>query len=237
MKQLMILSVVLLVASSCSDDPKLSGNVTMKASAVSASGKTSVSGRVATTVTITDFKINIGKIKFEIDEDDSRHGTDSIYHDTKLDGPFLLDLLDPDKTLNQIISSVSIPNGKYEEIEFKFEKSTATGDMNGKTFLIKGTIDGKAFTLWSGKDAELKMDFSDATKDITINGNDLILNIKIKLDNIMSTLTTLAKQNLLQDTDGDGVIEISTDNDDGHHDIGEQIRNLLENETDLDDKD
>jgi hypothetical protein len=35
----------------------------------------------------------------------------------------------------------------------------------------------------------------------------------------MTKITTLASQNLLLDTDGDGVIEISTDNDDGHNAI------------------
>jgi hypothetical protein len=40
----------------------------------------------------------------------------------------------------------------------------------------------------------------------------------------------------LVDRDGDGIIEISTGNDDGHQDIGTN-KDLLENEMDLDDKD
>jgi hypothetical protein len=32
------------------------------------------------------------------------------------------DLLDPNNTLSQIITSVNVPNAKYEEVEFKFEK-------------------------------------------------------------------------------------------------------------------
>jgi hypothetical protein len=59
----------------------------------------------------------------------------------------------------------------------------------------------------------------DATKDFTVNGN--TLNFKIHLDAIMAKLITLANQNLLVDRDGDGIIEISTGNDDGHQDIGE----------------
>jgi hypothetical protein len=31
--------------------------------------------------------------------------------------------------------------------------------MNGKTYLIKGTINGKAFMIWSARDAELELDF------------------------------------------------------------------------------
>ncbi|MFV5700191.1 hypothetical protein ACM55H_17675 [Flavobacterium sp. ZT3R17] len=225
------------MASSCTDNPSVNGNVTLKASAVSATGMTSTTARVASSVTITDFKINIGNIKLETDEEDVRHNEDSIHEDIKLVGPFLLDLLDPNKTLSQFITSVTVPNAKYEEIKFKFEKSIQPGEMEGKTFLIKGTINGKNFIIWSSEDTELKMDFADPTKDFTVNSNDVTLNIKIQLDALMAKLTTLANQNLLQDTDGDGVIEISTDNDDAHHDLGEQIKSLLEQETDLDDKD
>lgn len=239
MKKTSILALLVIMISSCTDNPSTSGNVTLKASAVSATGKTSTTARtVASTVVITDFKINIGKVKFELDEEDEMHHTDPIYDDdVKLVGPFLLDLLDPNKTLSQFITSVNVPNAKYEEIKFKFERSIQPGEMEGKTFLIKGTIDGKNFIIWSGKDAELEMDFDDPTKDFTVDSNDVILNIKIQLDALMAKLTSLASQNLLLDTDGDGVIEISTDNDDGHHDFGEQIKSLLEQETDLDDKD
>ncbi|WP_369769550.1 hypothetical protein [Flavobacterium sp. WC2416] len=239
MKKTTIVAALSLMAVSCSNTPSpTTGNVALKASAVSTTGKPSLTARTASTVVITDFQINIGKIKFEKDEQGQVQSADSIYDDdVKLVGPFLLDILDPDKTLTQIITSVNIPNAQYEEIKFKFEKSILPGEMLGKTYLIKGTIDGKNFSIWSSQDVELKMDFADPTKDFTVNSNDLTLNIKIQLDGLMAKLTSLASQNLLQDTDGDGVIEISTDNDDGHHDIGEQIRNLLENETHLDDKD
>lgn len=237
MKKLSILGLLAIMASSCSDNPSRDGNVTLKASAVSTTNMTSATGRIASTVVITDFKINIGNIKLETDAEDDRYETDPLLDDVKLTGPFLLDILDPNKTLSQIIATVSVPNAKYEEIEFKFEKSIQPGEMEGKTFLIKGTIDGKNFVVWSGKDAELEMDFADPTKDFTVNSSDVTLNIKIQLDALIAKLTSLASQNLLHDTDGDGVIEISTDNDDGHHDFGEQIKDLLENETHLDDKD
>lgn len=237
MKKLSILGLLAIMASSCSDNPSTDGNVTLKASAVSTTNMTSATARIASSVVITDFKINIANIKFETDVEDDRYDTDSIHDDVKLAGPFLLDILDPNKTLTQIITSVSVPNAKYEEIEFKFEKSIQPGEMEGKTFLIKGTIDGKDFMAWSGKDAELEMDFADPTKDFVVNSNDMTLNIKIQLDALIAKLSSLASQNLLLDTDGDGVIEISTDNDDGHHDFGEQIKSLVEQEADLDDKD
>lgn len=241
MKKISILALLVIVVSSCSDNQtdSTSGNVTLKASAVSTTGKTSLTARstAASTVVITDFKINIGSIKLETDEEDAMHTEDPLHEDVKLTGPFLLDLLDADKTLSQIITSVSIPNAKYEEIKFKFQPSTLAGEMNGKSFMIKGTVDGKNFVVWSGKEVELEMDFNDPAKDFTVNSNDISLNIKIQIDAIMAKITALAGQGLLTDTDGDGVIEITTGTDDGHHDLGELIRDLLENETHLDDKD
>jgi hypothetical protein len=35
---------------------------------------------------------------------------------------FLIDLLDPNNTLSQFITSVNVPNAKYEEVEFNFKK-------------------------------------------------------------------------------------------------------------------
>ena len=238
MKKISILALLAFVISSCTKDSATEGNVTMKASAVSTTGKTSLTARTAaSTVVLTDFKVNIGNIEFETDMDDAMYSSDPIYDDVKLVGPFLLDLLDPNLTLSPFITSVNVPNARYEEIEFNFEKSTAVGEMNGKTYLIKGTINGKPFIIWSDENAELELDFEDRNKDFTINSNDISLNIKIHLDALMNKLTTLANQGLLLDTDGDGVIEISTGTEDGNNDIGDFIKNLLEQETDLDDKD
>jgi len=224
--------------SSCSDNSSTGGNVSIKASAISTTGKTSSTARTAaSTVVITDFKVNIGNIKLETDMEDAMHSTDPSFEDVKLMGPFLLDLLDPNKPLSQLITTVDVPNAKYEEIKFKFTKSLVAGDLEGKTFLIKGTINDKPFVIWSAENIELEMDFMDPSKDFTVSDNNIALNIKIQLDAIMAKLNTLANQGLLLDTDGDGVIEITTGTDDGHYSIGHQFKDLLENETHLDDKD
>jgi hypothetical protein len=238
MKKISIFVLIAIAMSSCSDNASTSGNVSFKASAVSTTGKTSITARTAaSTVVITDFKVNIGNIKLETDMEDDRHSTDPSYEDVKLMGPFLLDLLDPNKPLSQFITSVDVPNAKYEEIKFNFTKSLIAGDLEGKTFLIKGTINDKPFVIWSAENIELEMDFMDPSKDFAINDNSVALNIKIQLDALMAKITTLANQGLLLDTDGDGIIEITTGNDDGHFTFGHQIKELLENETHLDDKD
>lgn len=238
MKKTSILALLIVLTSSCTNNPSTTGNVSLRASAVSSTGKTTTTGRVvASTVAITDFKINIGNIKFETDEEDDRHNENPSHEDVKLTGPFLLDLLDPNKPLSQFITSLDVPNAKYEEIKFKFTKSLVAGDIEGKTFLIKGTINDNPFVIWSALDVELEMDFTDSSKDFTVNGGNLALNIKIQLDALMAKLALLANQGLLLDTDRDGIIEITTGLDDGHSTIGHLIKELLENETHLDDKD
>jgi hypothetical protein len=239
MKKISILAVLVLAISSCTNDNASSnGNVTLKASAVSATGSTSLTARTAaSTVVITDFKINIGNIKFETDMGDMMYGNNPMHEDSKLMGPFLLDILEPGKPMTQIITSLDVPNAKYEEIKFMFQKCIVAGEMFGKTYMIKGTINNKPFIIWSDKDVELEMDFMDPSKDFTVGGNGMMLNVKMQLDGIMAKLTTMANQNLLTDTDGDGVIEITTGLDDGYTSIGDQCKDIIENETHLDDKD
>jgi hypothetical protein len=238
MKKISVLALLVLAISSCADNSSSNGNVTLKASAVSATGKTSLTARTAaSTVVITDFKINIGNIKFETDMGDMMYGNHPMHEDGKLMGPFLLDILDPNKPMSQLITSVEVPNAKYEEIKLMFQKCIVAGEMYGKTYMIKGTINDKPFILWSDKNVELGMDFMDSTKDFTVGGTTMMLNVKMQLDGLMTKLTTMASQNLLLDTDGDGVIEITTGLDDGNSSIGGQCKSLIENETHLDDKD
>ena len=238
MKKFSIFAVLILAISSCSDNATSNGNVTLKVSAVSATGTTSLTARTsASTVVISDFKINIGNIKFETDMGDMMYGKNPMHEDSKLMGPFLMDILDPGKPMTQIITSLDVPSAKYEEIKFTFKKCNVAGEMYGKTYLIKGTINDKPFIIWSDKDAELGMDFMDRSKDFTVGGNGMMLNVKMQLDGIMTKLTTMANQNLLTDTDGDGVIEITTGFDDGYTSIGGQCKDIIENETHLDDKD
>lgn len=239
MKKTFLLFLIASMVISCSDNASTTGNVNLKATAVSTTGKTSLNGRVAatSTVVITDFKLNIGKIKFETDEEDDRHGIDPSHEDVKLTGPFLLDLLDTNRPLSQFITSLNVPNAQYEEIKFKFTKSLVEGEMLGKTFLIKGTINDIPFVIWSAEDTETELDFSDSTKDFTVNDNILNLNIKIQLDALMEKLTELSNLGQLVDNDKDGIIEITTGTDDGHSSLGRILKELLEDETHLDDKD
>lgn len=239
MKKISICVLVAMSIISCSEDSKTSnGSVSIKATAVSSTGKTTSTARTkASTLVITDFKINLGNIELEIDQDDDNYAIDPVFEDVDLMGPFMLDLLDPNKTQSQFITTLDVPNAKYEEISYKFTKSLVAGDLLGKTFIIKGTINDKPFVIWSDKDIELELDFMDPSKDFSINDNSVVLNIKMKLDALMAEMNSLANKGLLIDTDKDGIIELTTGDDDGNSSFGDKLKDLLEKGTHLDDED
>jgi outer membrane murein-binding lipoprotein Lpp len=226
----------------CNKDEPTVGTVALKIDAASSTGNT-INGRVAATSVITDIKINIREIEFEFDKEDAHFKADSSYDfnkDVKLKGPFLLDVLEQNAFIEQLITTVNVPNAKYEQVEFKLHKSTAAGVMNGKSILITGTIDGKPFIFWHDTDEEFEIDFADANTDLLINANTAQMVINLQLDRLFSTLKGGISLALAKDGDGDGTIEInpgSVDND-GNKDLAHAIKNLLEHATDLiDDKD
>jgi hypothetical protein len=95
------LALLVVIASACTND-SATVELALKASAVSSTGKTSLTARsaVTSTVVLTDFKINIGNIEFETDMEDDRYDMYPFHEDVKLTGPFLIDLLDPNNTCN-----------------------------------------------------------------------------------------------------------------------------------------
>lgn len=228
------------MTSCSSNDPAANGTVALKMEASSTTGS-SISGRKLTTTAITDFKVSLREIKFEFDESDDHYKTDSAFdEDVKLMGPFLVDLMEPNGFVEQVVTTVNLPNARYEEVEFIFHKSTDTGDMNGKSIYIAGTIDGKPFVFWHDTTEAFEIDFEDPTTDMVINGNSISPVITLNLEQLFSTIKGGVNLSLAVDGDLDGVIEInpgSTDND-GNKDLSDAIKNLLKNSMDLmDDKD
>lgn len=231
---IMLLGSALFVA--CNNDgPSSTGTVILKIDAVSSTGNT-INGRTKATTIINDFKVNIKEIEFEFDEEDSRFATDSAFNDdSKLKGPFVVDVLDQNAFVEQLVTTVNLPNARYEEIEFKLHKNEDAGIMNGKSILITGTVDGKPFIFWHDTDEEFEIDFENAATDLTINGNTLPMVINFQLERLFSSIKGGVNLSLAKDGDGDGVIEInpgSADND-GNKDLADEIKNLLEDATDL----
>lgn len=217
------------------DDPAANGTVILKMGAASPTGS-SINGRSQATTVITDLKVSIREIEFEFDEEDAHFSTDSSFNeDVKLKGPFVLDVLEQNAFVEQMITAVNVPNARYEEVEFKFHKNTDAGEMNGKSILITGTIDGKPFIFWHDTDEEFEIDFENAATDLVINGNAAAIAINLQLDRLFSTVKGGINMSAATDGDGDGVIEInpgSIDND-GNKELADAIKTLLEDATDL----
>ena len=238
--------VALMTINSCSKESTNAGMGQLNIGAKSIASSTSTSGKMAiaeatlnSDVTITDFRMNLKEFELEMDneyeyeDDDNEQWDDDGYFDfedeIELEGPFELDLLS-----GQIsFISIEIPNGVYEELEFKFDESTdANSDLFGKSVLIEGTVKGTPFIFWHNFEDEVEVDFEDPLFDITVENNANGLVIYFDLSLIFNTTSGV---DLSQATDGnaDGVIEISPMDEDGNNALAQSIRNSIKAAIDL----
>jgi hypothetical protein len=241
MKHLKFLSVALIAGSlwmgcSKSGDPAASSNVLLTMSATTANGKTTIGGRLAAAgartdstgaVTLTDVMVNVREIKFEFDHEDEHFKKDSAFNEddeVKLKGPFIVDLLNAGAFVDQVITSVNIPNAKYEKVKFKLWPSTEAGPMNGKSILITGNIGKTPFVFWSNTRARFGAKFSDSA--LVSSGAAVTLAIKLELDKALAVANGVDLSNA-QDGNKDGTITIDPLNTDGNKNLAEKIMSLL----------
>lgn len=225
-----LLTVILISATSCSsDDNQSSENLKIQAKAT----YSGTSARAASAVSITEFQINLKNIEFELDDDfydddDDNYG-DGFYGDDdefKLSGPFELDLLNGVTT----ITTLDIPNGVYEEVEFNMQKSVnAASPLFNKSVQIKGTINDIPFVFWHDISEEFEIDYDDSNQNLTITNNSATIVFDFNLDLV------LASVDLTTATDGnnDGLIEISPIDTDGNNGLANLIKNKIKDATDL----
>lgn len=216
---------------SCSNDDS-QGGVAIKARA---SFTNPSAGKMASALTLNSFVVNLKEIEFELDEshvDDSNDSSDDngffdCNDDVKLKGPFKLDLLN----LTAPLAFVDIPNGKYEEVEFKMDKNeVASDEMFGKSILMKGTIAGKPFIFWHNNEEEIEVDFEDLNQDVVVTDGTITVNINFDLNKALSTIDF----STAKDGDNDGVIEIGPNDTDGNQSLANLIKDKIEDATDLD---
>jgi len=244
LKLVMILSIIFLV--SCSKGNPilaLKGSVALKATAtINTAAKIGATAKSSSTTstTITSFKINIGNIEFHRNEKEDTNTTsnDSIYGDSELKGPFELDLASGNTSIN--IATVDIPNNIYDKINFELHKSKdANSDIFGKSVEIKGDINGTPFVFWTDAEEEMQVKFNTGTNspprkanNIVVTGTQTTTTINFNLSSIFGATSTIDFSSAT-DGNGDGIIEISPDNVDGNADLARTIKNLLEEDTDL----
>lgn len=241
---LAVLSVFTLI--SCSKDEsgsdfgKLALSAKSTTTATSSSKQATSSKSVAEGIEVTDFMINLVEFELELDveelemenesnEDWYDDGAFDFEDEIELDGPFTLDLM-----AGQIsFLNVTVPNGNYEELEFKINKNNdENSEMFGKSVLIRGTVNDVPFVFWHNFMDEVEVDFEDPTVDVSIAGNTESLVIDFNLSILFNTVDGI---DLSQATDNnnDGTIEISPSDEDGNNDLAQVMRNRMKDIIDL----
>ncbi len=225
---------------SSSDTGKLALSAKSTTSATSSSKQGTTSKSVAEGIEITDFVINLVEFELEIDVeelemegDQNEDWDDDGYFDfedeIELEGPFTLDLM-----AGQIsFLNVTVPNGRYEEVEFKINKSKdVNSEIFDKSVLIKGFVNDVPFVFWHDFMDEIEIDFEDPTVDVTISNNTENLVIDFNLSLLFNSVNGI---DLSGATDGnnDGIIEISPRDEDGNNDLAQAIRNKMKDIIDL----
>ena len=228
------LVVVTVLAASCSNDEdnkmeNQNENLSIKARTSYSSAKFSNQRTSAETVTLNSFKINLKEIEFEMDDDfstgDGFYGDDE---DIELKGPFELSLLNATTE----ITSLNIPNGVYEEVEFKMAKNTnSASSMYNKSIEIKGSINGKPFEFWHNVEEDFEIDFEDANQNLTINNNSATIYFDVDLTTAIKSIDF----SVATDDDGDGIIEINPNDNDGNRSLANLIKDKIKDSCELDD--
>lgn len=232
-KILLGLLAVIFSTASCSNDESSSNDANNYLTILAKASYSGNTGRMENAVSISDFKINLKEIEFELDDDfydddDDDYG-DGFYGDDdefELRGPFELDLLSGQTT----ITTINIPNGVYEEVEFKMARNNnAESELFNKSVLIKGTIGSTPFVFWHNIDEDFEIDYEDAGQNLVIADNSATLVIDFNLDAVLANVDLTNAQ----DGNGDGLIEISPNDPDGNQSLANTIKDKIEEYTDL----
>lgn len=255
-KALLGILFLVLTMAACSSDDSGSNNgnnqLRIKASAVySPTANRSANGAaINENVILTSFKINIKEIEFEFaedyyddndndddddndgyDDDDNSYDDDGFYGDDdefELSGPFELDLLNQ----SSVVTTVTIPNGIYEEVEFKLDKNNnSSSEMFNKSIEIKGTIGGIPFVFWHNVEEDFEIDYEDTNQNLVVNNGSYELVFNFNLNQVLSQVDI----SNATDGNGDGLIEISPNDSDGNQSLANVIKNKIKESCDLDD--
>jgi hypothetical protein len=223
-----------LVLVGCSDSSQLvpeidlEKQVTVKSSATfGLDGATG--GRLMTAVALDKFLVNAGNIELEIDETDERSASTASQSEPEFEGPFILDLLANELAVD--LAGAEIPVGIYNQIEFELMPSSdATSELNGKSVLIEGSIDGIPFVFWTDEREEFEINFSSNGGDLVVSETGFVVVINFNLDAVFGVNGSV---DLSKATDGnlDGLIEIHPDDPDGNNVLAVKILSELEEAT------
>ncbi|WP_295337557.1 hypothetical protein [Flavobacterium sp.] len=240
MKTFLALFALMAVMASCSNDSG-SADSSMKILArgiynPTAANRNANGVTMNSSVVLSSFKINLKEIEFEFaegfdDDNNDSSDDDGFYNgddEFELNGPFELDLLNQ----NAVVTTVTIPNGTYEEVEFKLHKNNnSNSPMFNKSVEITGTINGTPFVFWHNVDEDFEIDYEDTNQNLVVSNNSYDIVFNFNLNQVLSMVDLSGAV----DGDGDGLIEIGPNDTDGNQALANLIANSIEESCDLDD--
>lgn len=252
LKTLFGIIVLFIMVSSCSSDSSSSQNtmkIVAKATYTNGANKNASGFVMNSTVVLTSFKINLKEIEFKLADSNGEggddngndggddHGQGDDNHDgmyngddeVGLNGPWELDLLNQTAP----VTTVTIANGTYEEVEFKLNKSlVATSPLFNKTIEVRGTIDGTPFVFWHNFEQQFEVDYHDAAQNLVVSNSSFDLVLNIDLNQVMSQVDL---SNAV-DGNGNGVIEIGPDDTDGNNALATQLNDHIGHACEMEDE-
>lgn len=135
--------------------------------------------------------INISEIEFEVADEE-------VYSDIELEGPFAIDLLSKKALEGWTLSTTTVPNGTYEEIEFEFDVYEGNNEdfknLSGNTIYASGSFNiGDAtipFVIKSEEEMEVELEYEN--KPLVLDGENTKVFIDLNLNKVVSHLITNA---------------------------------------------
>lgn len=219
-----ILSMLFAFIFNSCDKDEMKGGLSLKFKATQNTLKSSP----ADNIIIENFVINIGEIELEFDDNDPMFETDSIASDFELEGPFEVDLMKGGNPLSTtIVQNLELPQAAYDEIEFKFtESENSISEMQGKSILVKGTMNGTPFVFWIDEEIEVEIEFEN---DVYLDEAQIaVITVAIDVLALFDPLQGGIDISGATDENDNGIIEIYPEDPDGNEDLADMLWDRLE---------
>lgn len=248
LKNLIGIIALFALLTSCSSDSTSSTNtmkISGKATYTAGAARTSNASSPNAGVVLTSFKINIKEIEFKVNESEGNenenhngddHGSGDDNHDglfngedeAGLNGPWEIDLLNQTAP----VTTVTIANGTYEQVELKLGKSlVTTSPLYNKTAKIEGTINSVPFVFWHDFGQKIEIDYSNPAQNLVVSNSSFDLVFNIDLNQVLSQVDLTSAV----DGNGNGVIEIGPDDTDGNNALAEQLNTHIHDSSHMED--
>jgi len=173
-------------------------------------------------VTVTDVSISVKDVKLHLRVADGK--TQPINITTPDKGPkFVVPLVTDEHILLSTMGSFIAPNGFYTNLSFDLTKATdipETSPMYGKSVMVKADWKGIPSLLYMDLEEEIDIKFNPST-EITATQ-------EIVLELYMDKLLMGIDPAIVQDGNGDGMIIVGPNGEDGNDDVYAMIKENFE---------